>query len=115
MSIDKKLKSERKRLKLTMERLAELSGINVSKIKAYENGYTKNIPLENLTILSKIFGKDINYFLLDDNNTEKDDTNPILDSILTINEALLSKITLMSEKDIKRYLKHVEKFLKDKI
>ncbi|WP_064592288.1 helix-turn-helix domain-containing protein [Streptobacillus moniliformis] len=118
MDIAEKLKTERRRKKITLQHLSELTGIHISNLKSYENGHTKSIPIDKIIILSKIYEKDPNYFLLDSKKIIEDDNKnslSTLDAIITINEALISKLTLLSEKDTKKYLALIEKFLINKI
>ncbi|MBR4618798.1 MAG: helix-turn-helix transcriptional regulator [Bacilli bacterium] len=65
MLLGKRIKEQRKKLKLTQEELGKLVNVTKVSICCYENG-TRTPTLETLKVLAEAFNVDINYLLGND-------------------------------------------------
>lgn len=116
MDIGEKLKNERKKFKYTIRDLSELTGISISAIKSYENGYVKNISIDNLKLLSNVFMKDPNYFLLNEydllEGSKKADFIEIKKKILLdVSKTILNGS--VSKEKTKEFTDFINKFFKE--
>ena len=71
MKLHEKLKFEREKQGYTLNELSELTGLHRITLHDYETGKIKNIPSDKILLLSKIYKKDPNYFLLDNDKNIK--------------------------------------------
>ena len=111
--INKKLKKERRIKNLTLAQLSILSGIPKTTLQGYENGRIKNLSHERLIQLAKFYGKDPNYFLLDETPESKDmEFNLTLRIFLAIISNIISQFELLDEKNKNKLLEYISKFIK---
>ena len=93
--MDNKVKELRKQVNKTMKELSSETGIGLSTISNYDNGYS-NPKKDNAKILADYFGVSVPYLLgLDENPNLR---NPKNESILKHLHAKIKKGTLISNK-----------------
>ena len=109
--IGKKLRIERKKANYTMQQLSILSGIARTTIQSYEEGKI-NIPTDKIILLSKIFNKDPNFFLLDkvDSKHYNDISNNI-NIIQNIFTTTVNQFNILAEEDIAELNKLIENYI----
>ena len=90
MKLHEKLKFEREKQGYTLNELSELTGLHRITLHDYETGKIKNIPSDKILLLSKIYKKDPNYFLLDNDKNIKSH-NENIHNIEDINAIMLVK------------------------
>ena len=88
MKLNEKLKFERVKQGYTLNELSELTGLHRITLHDYETGKIKNIPSDKILLLSKIYKKDPNYFLLDNDKNIKSH-NENIHNIEDINAIML--------------------------
>ena len=72
LTLAKTIKEQRNKLNLTQEKLSELTGIELYKLKQYENGDNADMPFYEIHILSKLFSVTVNYLITGDNQIKYD-------------------------------------------
>lgn len=72
--VGEKIRAQRKRLKLTLEQLAEKTGSSKSYIWGLENGPAVRPSAEKIARIAEVFGVTVE-FLLDDEKQEFSDTD----------------------------------------
>jgi len=115
MKLNEKLKFEREKQGYTLNELSELTGLHRITLHDYETGKIKNIPSDKILLLSKIYKKDPNYFLLDNDKNIKSHNENIhniedINAIMLVNKQLLESLSIDSE-EIKKFLKKYYKFI----
>ena len=115
MKLHEKLKFEREKQGYTLNELSELTGLHRITLHDYETGKIKNIPSDKILLLSKIYKKDPNYFLLDNDKNIKSHNENIhniedINAIMLVNKQLLESLSIDSE-EIKKFLKKYYKFI----
>ena len=115
MKLHEKLKLEREKQGYTLNELSELTGLHRITLHDYETGKIKNIPSDKILLLSKIYKKDPNYFLLDNDKNIKSHNENIhnienINAIMLVNKQLLESLSIDSE-EIKKFLKKYYKFI----
>ena len=109
--IGKKLRIERKKANYTMKQLSILSGIEQNTIQAYETGKS-NIPTDKIILLSKIFNKDPNFFLLDKVNSKHyNDISNDINIIQNIFTTTVNQFNILAEEDIAELNKLIENYI----
>jgi len=68
----KNIKEQRGKLNITQEKLSERTGIELSKIKQYENGNNADMPFYEISILSDLFAVTIDYLITGENKINYD-------------------------------------------
>lgn len=63
MTVGDKIRELREAEGLTQYRLAQLTGINRSTIKRYEDNFITKISFENLIKIANVLNADVKYFL----------------------------------------------------
>lgn len=63
MEIKDRLKKIRKERDLSYSALAEMTGIPKSTLQRYETGFTKKIPIDNISILEKALNVTTGYLM----------------------------------------------------
>ena len=107
MKLHEKLKFEREKQGYTLNELSELTGLHRITLHDYETGKIKNIPSDKILLLSKIYKKDPNYFLLDNDKNIKSHNENIhniedINAIMLVNKQLLESLSIDSE-EIKNF------------
>ncbi|WP_039901536.1 helix-turn-helix domain-containing protein [Leptotrichia sp. oral taxon 879] len=115
MKLNEKLKFEREKQGYTLNELSELTGLHRITLHDYETGKIKNIPSDKILLLSKIYKKDPNYFLLDNDKNIKSHNENIhniedINAIMLVNKQLLESLSIDNE-EIKKFLKKYYKFI----
>ena len=114
MTLGEKLKKEREKSGYTFGELSKLTNLNRVTLHDYESGKIKNIPSDKIILLSKIYNKDPNYFLLDSQNfhdiEEHSKTIKNINSIIVTNRLLLQSLSIDDE-EIEKFLKKYHKFI----
>lgn len=103
-ALGEKIRSERIRMNLTQEQLAETAGLSTTYIGLIEHGQ-RAITLEKLIDLANIFHVSIDYLLTDSVESSEDADFALLKSLWMQSPQLARILLLDIAKSILRYLK----------
>ena len=81
-NIAQRIKEQRKKNKITIERLSEIIGVSTSFIGHVERG-DSGISVDNLYKLSRVFGVSVDYLLTGDNEEKFDYTDSKFNNLTT--------------------------------
>lgn len=107
--MSKRIYSQRKKLNLTMEELAQKVGVSKSTVNKWEKGYIQNIKGSTIHKLSNVLGCSPAW-LMGFDDALPDDLNDIEDTALK-DVALLKKIHLLNSTNYNLLIKTIDTML----
>lgn len=113
MNLGNKLRIARKEKGYSLKQIELLTGIPAGTLHAYEVDKIQNISIDRLKLLSELYQKDPNYFLLESKTENKDkEFNLTLRIFLSIISNIISQFELLDEKNKNKLIEYISKFIK---
>lgn len=101
VSYSNRIRSLRKKLKMTQKQMAEQLFIDQSALATYENG-TREIPIDILVKLSKIYGISVDYLLCKSDFAVLDD-----ELVRTQTKELIDSLSAVQVIEVKGYIRRM--------